>query len=49
MISENPFLPNSKALKGQAKGLYSVRVNIQDRAVFDIGPYDGDEYKASST
>ena len=44
-ISENPFPPNSKALKGQAKGLYSVRVNIQDRIVFEIEPYDGDEYE----
>jgi Txe/YoeB family toxin of Txe-Axe toxin-antitoxin module len=43
-ISEQPFPPNSKALKGQAKGLYSVRVNIQDRIVFEIEPYDGDEY-----
>lgn len=44
-ISENPFPPNSKALKGQAKGLYSVRVNIQDRVVFEIEPYEGDEYE----
>ena len=45
IISEKPFLPNSKALKGQAEGLYSVRVNIQDRIVFEIEPYDGDEYE----
>lgn len=44
-ISESPFPPNSKALKGQAKGLYSVRVNIQDRIVFEIEPYDGEEYE----
>ena len=44
-ISENPFPPNSKALKVQAKGLYSVRVNIQDRLVFEIEPYDGDQYE----
>ena len=43
IISENPFPPNSKALKGQAKGLYSIRVNLQDRIVFEIEPYDGDE------
>lgn len=45
-ISEAPLPPNSKDLKGQAKGLYSVRVNIQDRIVFEIEPYDGDEYEA---
>ena len=44
-ISKNPFPPNSKTLKGQAEGLYSVRVNIQDRIVFEIEPYDGDEYE----
>ena len=44
-ISEDPFPPNSKALKGQAKGLYSVRVNLQDRVVFEIEPYGGDEYE----
>ncbi len=44
-ISEDPFPPNSKALQGQAKGLYSVRVNIQDRVVFEIEPYNGDEYE----
>lgn len=44
-ISENPFPPNSRPLKGQAKGLYSVRVNIQDRIVFEIEPYDGDKYE----
>ena len=43
-LSINPYPPNSKALKGQAKGLYSVRVNIQDRIVFEIEPYDGKEY-----
>ena len=45
IISENPFPPNSKALKGQAKGLYSIRVNLQDRIVFEIEPYDGDDYE----
>ena len=44
-ISENPFPPYSKALKAQAMGLYSVRVNIQDRVVFEIEPYDGEEYE----
>jgi len=44
-ISESPFPPNSKALKGQAKGLYSVRVNIQDRIVFEIEPYEGEDYE----
>ena len=44
-ISESPFPPNSKALKGQAKGLYSVRVNLQDRIVFEIEPYEGEEYE----
>ena len=43
-LSVNPYPPNSKALKGQAKGLYSVRVNIQDRIVFEIEPFDGDDY-----
>ena len=43
-ISENPYPPNSKPLKWQAKGLYSVRVNIQDRVVFEIESYEGDEY-----
>ena len=45
IISENPFPPNSKALKGQAQGLYSIRVNLQDRIVFEIEPYDGDDYE----
>lgn len=45
IISEYPFPPNSKALKGQAKGLYSVRVNIQDRIVFEIEPYEGEGYE----
>lgn len=45
IISECPFPPNSKALKGQAKGLYSVRVNIQDRIVFEIEPYEGEDYE----
>ena len=45
IISEDSFPPNSKALKGQAKGLYSVRVNLQDRVVFEIEPYGGDEYE----
>ena len=44
-LSEDTFPPNSKALKGQAKGLYSVRVNIQDRVVFEIEPYEGEGYE----
>ena len=43
-ISEDPFPSNTKALKGQAEGLYSASVNIHDRIVFEIEPYDGDGY-----
>ena len=45
IISENPYPLNSKALKGQAKGLYSVRVNIPDRIVFEIEPFEGEKYE----
>ena len=45
-ISQEPYPPNSKALKGQAKGLYSVRVNIQDRVIFEIEKSDIPGYEA---
>lgn len=45
IFSENPYPPNSKALKGQAKGLYSVRVNIQDRLVFEVEPSEDARYE----
>lgn len=45
-ISHDPYPPNSKALRGQAKGLYSVRVNIQDRVVFEIEESNNPEYEA---
>jgi Txe/YoeB family toxin of toxin-antitoxin system len=38
-ILENIILPNpyvGKALKGELKGLYSYRLNIKDRLVYEI-------------
>ncbi|MDR1691110.1 MAG: type II toxin-antitoxin system YoeB family toxin [Candidatus Methanoplasma sp.] len=35
-LSEDPFSYPSKKLKGEATGLYSRRLNITDRVVFEI-------------
>ena len=36
VLSENPYLPPYEKLQGNLKGIYSRRINIQHRLVYEI-------------
>ena len=48
-LSKDPLSPPSKKLKGEASGLYSRRLNITDRAVFEIGNSSDPKYEGVVT
>ena len=48
-LSEHPFSPRSKKLKGDVSELYSRRLSIKDRAVLKIGDLSDPKYEGVVT
>jgi Txe/YoeB family toxin of toxin-antitoxin system len=44
-LTENPFSLKYEKLKGEAEGLFSVRINAVDRLVFEIDESHDERYK----
>jgi len=44
-LTEDPFSVRYEKLKGEAKGLYSVRINAVDRLVFEVEDTADEKYE----
>jgi Txe/YoeB family toxin of toxin-antitoxin system len=44
-LSKDPLSPPTKKLKGEASGLYSRRLNITDRVVFEVKDSSDPKYE----